>query len=106
MQLHYLDPLTLPALITAAALFSVGIAGIMLRRSIIAMLMCIELMLTAVNLTMVTFARENQDMGGQLMVFFIVVVAAAEGAIGLGLLIALFRNLKEVGTAKLNLMKE
>ena len=63
-------------------------------------------MLTAVNLTLVTFARENQDMHGQLMVFFIVVVAAAEGAIGLGLLIALFRNLKEIGTAKLNLMKE
>lgn len=104
--MNYNDPLILPALLTGAALFSIGLAGIMLRRSVIAMLMCIELMLTAVNLTLVTFARANNDIHGQLMVFFIIVVAAAEGAIGLGLLIALFRNLKEVGTAKLNLMKE
>lgn len=102
----YGDPLILPALITGAALFSIGLAGIMLRRSLIAVLMCIELMLTAVNLTLVTFARVNQDINGQLMVFFIIVVAAAEGAVGLGLLIALFRNLKEVGTGKLNLMKD
>lgn len=104
--MNYNDPLIMPALLTGAALFSIGLAGIMLRRSVIAMLMCIELMLTAVNLTLVTFARANHDIHGQLMVFFIIVVAAAEGAIGLGLLIALFRNLKEVGTAKLNLMKE
>jgi NADH-quinone oxidoreductase subunit K len=102
----YSDPMILPALLTGAALFSVGLAGIMLRRSVIAMLMCIELMLTAVNLTLVTFSRANHDVNGQLMVFFIIVVAAAEGAIGLGLLIALFRNLKEVGTGKLNLMKD
>jgi len=102
----YGDPLALPALLTGAALFSVGLAGIMLRRSLIAVLMCIELMLVAVNLTMVTFSKVNQDVNGQLMVFFIIVVAAAEGAVGLGLLIALFRNLKEVGTSKLNLMKE
>ncbi len=102
----YGDPMALPALLTGAALFSVGLAGVMLRRSIIAMLMCIELMLTAVNITLVTFSRVNHDIHGQLLVFFIVVVAAAEGAIGLGLLIALFRNLREVGTGKLNLMKE
>ncbi len=100
------DPMILPALLTGAALFAIGLAGITLRRSIIAVLMCIELMLTGVNLTLVTFARLNQDLNGQLMVFFIITVAAAEGAVGLGLLIALFRNLKEVGTAKLNLMKE
>ncbi len=102
----YGDPMALPALLTGAALFSVGLAGVMLRRSIIAMLMCLELMLTAVNITLVTFSRVNHDIHGQLLVFFIVVVAAAEGAIGLGLLIALFRNLREVGTGKLNLMKE
>jgi NADH-quinone oxidoreductase subunit K len=102
----YADPMALPALLTGAILFSIGLAGVMLRRSIIAMLMCIELMLTAVNITLVTFSRVNQDIHGQLLVFFIVVVAAAEGAIGLGLLIALFRNLREVGTSKLNLMKE
>ena len=103
---QYGDPTALPALLTGAALFSVGLAGIMLRRSLIAVLMCIELMLTAVNLTLVTFSRVNHDLNGQLMVFFIIVVAAAEGAIGLGLLIALFRNLREVGTSKLNLMKD
>jgi NADH-quinone oxidoreductase subunit K len=98
--------MALPALLTGAALFTIGLGGVMLRRSLIAVLMCIELMLTAVNLTLVTFSRVNQDINGQLMVFFIVVVAAAEGAIGLGLLIALFRNLREVGTSKLNLMKD
>lgn len=103
---HVSDPMIFPALITGAALFSIGLAGIMLRRSLIAMLMCIELMLTAVNLTLVTFSRLNQDVTGQMMVFFIVVVAAAEGAVGLGLLIALFRNLQEVGTSKLNVMKD
>ena len=102
----YTDPMALPALLTGAVLFFFFFAGIMLRRSLIAVLMCIELMLTAVNLTLVTFSRLNQDIHGQLMVFFIIVVAAAEGAIGLGLLIALFRNLKEVGTGKLNLMKD
>jgi NADH-quinone oxidoreductase subunit K len=102
----YNDPMILPALLTAAVIFSIGLAGVMLRRSLIAMLMCIELMLNAVNLTLVSFSRANQDLNGQLMVFFVVVVAAAESAIGLGLLIALFRNLKEVGTSKLTLMKE
>jgi NADH-quinone oxidoreductase subunit K len=100
------DPLAYQALIAGAALFSIGLTGILLRRNLIAVLMCIELMLTGVNLTLVTFSKVNQDLNGQLMVFFIVTVAAAEGAIGLGLLIALYRNLKEVGTAKLNLMKE
>ena len=103
---HLNDPYIFPALVTGAALFSVGLAGLMLRRSLIAVLMCIELMLTAVNVTLVSFSRLNQDIHGQLMVFFIVTVAAAEGAVGLGLLIALFRNLKEVGTAHLTQMKE
>lgn len=99
-------PFLYPALITGAALFSIGLAGIALRRSLIAMLMCIELMLTGVNITLVSFSHANADMNGQIMVFFIVTVAAAEGAIGLGLLIALYRNRKEVSTAQLNQMKE
>lgn len=106
MMNAYADPMALPALIAGAALFSIGLAGIMIRRNLIAILMCVELMLTAVNLTLVTFSRVNQDLNGQLIVFFVVTVAAAEGAIGLGLLIALFRNLKETGTTKLDLMKE
>ncbi len=99
-------PFLFPALITGAAMFSIGIAGIALRRSLIAMLMCIELMLTGVNITLVSFSYANADLNGQIMVFFIVTVAAAEGAIGLGLLIALYRNMKEVGTAQLSQMKE
>lgn len=95
-----------PALITAAILFSIGLVGISLRRSIISMLMCIELMLTGVNLTLVTYSHQNQDLSGQLMVFFIITVAAAEGAIGLGLLISLFRNQQTISTADLNRMKE
>jgi NADH-quinone oxidoreductase subunit K len=102
----YGDPMALPALLAGAALFTIGLVGIMLRRSIIAALMCIELQLTGVAITLITFARVNQDVDGQLLVFFIVTVAAAEGAVGLGLLIALFRNLREVGTAKLALMKD
>jgi NADH-quinone oxidoreductase subunit K len=100
------DLMTYWGLITGAALFAIGLSGIMLRRSLIAILMCIELMLSGVNLTLVTFSRANQDLNGQLMVFFIITVAAAEGAIGLGLLIALFRNLKEVDTSRLNQMKD
>jgi len=99
-------PYLFPALITGAALFSIGLAGIALRRSLIAMLMCIELMLTGVNITLVSFSQANADMNGQIMVFFIITVAAAEGAIGLGLLIALYRNMKEVSSAQLNQMKE
>ena len=68
--------------------------------------MSLELMLNAANLALVAISRFRGNLNGQIMVFFIVTVAAAEGAIGLGLLIALFRNLKEVGTAHLNKMKE
>ncbi len=100
------DHYVLQALILSAVLFSIGLGGIMIRRNLIALLMCIELMLTAVNISFVSFARANHDINGQLMVFFIVTVAAAESAIGLGLLIALYRNLKEVGTAKLSALKE
>jgi NADH-quinone oxidoreductase subunit K len=100
------DPFVIQSLILGAGLFSIGLIGILIRRNLIAILMCIELMLTAVNLTLVSFSRANADMNGQLMVFFIITVAAAEGAIGLGLLIALFRNLKEVGTAQLNVLRD
>jgi NADH-quinone oxidoreductase subunit K len=99
------DQFVAQALFLSAALFSIGLLGIVIRRSLIAVLMSIELMLTAVNVAFVSFARANQDINGQLIVFFVITVAAAEGAIGLGLLISLFRNLKEVGTAHLNTLK-
>jgi len=100
------DPLIVQGLVLSAGLFSIGLAGVLIRRNLIAILMCIELMLTAVNISLVMFAKANNDINGQIMVFFIITIAAAEGAIGLGLLIALFRNLKEVGTAHLNLLRD
>lgn len=105
-MLKITDPFIIQGLLLSAALFSIGLFGILIRRNLISILMCIELMLTAVNISLVMFARANQDLNGQVMVFFIITVAAAEGAIGLGLLIALFRNLKEVGTANLNLLRD
>ena len=100
------DPFLVQGLVLSAGLFSIGLTGVIIRRNLIAILMCIELMLTAVNISLVMFAKANGDLQGQIMVFFIITVAAAEGAIGLGLLIAVFRNLKEVGTAHLNLLRD
>jgi NADH-quinone oxidoreductase subunit K len=78
-------------LILAAALFSVGAVGVLVRRSIIVMFLCIELMLNAVNLTLVTFARIHGQIDGQIIVFFVIVVAAAEVTVGLALIVNLFR---------------
>lgn len=97
---------TTNVLIFSTALFFVGLFGVLARRNILIIMMCIELMLNATNLAFVTFAREMQDAGGQLAVFFIITVAAAEAAVGLGLLIALFRNLKSVSTEDIQLLKE
>lgn len=80
-----------PYLLLAAALFSVGAIGLMVRRNVLVMFMCIELMLNAVNLTFVTFSRGLDDIAGQSMVFFVLVVAAAEVVIGLGIIVSIFR---------------
>jgi NADH-quinone oxidoreductase subunit K len=76
----------------AAALFTIGAIGLLVRRNILIMFMCVELMLNAVNLTFVTFARMLDDIGGQSLVFFVMVVAAAEVVVGLGIIVALFRR--------------
>ena len=89
-----------------ATVFFIALAGIVVRRNILVLLMCIELMLNAVNLSFVTFARQMDDMGGQLAALFIIVVAAAESAVGLGLLIALFRTLRTVDTDDIRMLKE
>ena len=78
-------------LILAAALFTVGLVGVLVRRSIIVMFMCIELMLNAVNLTFVTFARIHGNLDGQVLSFFVMAVAAAEVTVGLALIVNLFR---------------
>ncbi len=89
-----------------AILFFIGMIGLVLRRNILVILMCIELMLAAVNLTYVAFSRSLQNVGGELSVFFIITVAAAESAVGLGLLIAMFRTLRTVDTDDLRVLKE
>lgn len=76
----------------AAVLFSIGAVGLLIRRNVLVMLMCIELMLNAANLTFVTYSRQLHDIGGQVAVFFVLVVAAAEVVVGLGIIVAIFRR--------------
>jgi NADH-quinone oxidoreductase subunit K len=79
-------------LLLAAVLFSIGATGLLIRRNVLVMFMCVELMLNAVNLTFVTFARMLNDIGGQVVVFFVLVVAAAEVVVGLGIIVSIFRR--------------
>ncbi|HKP73580.1 MAG TPA: NADH-quinone oxidoreductase subunit NuoK [Pyrinomonadaceae bacterium] len=76
----------------SAILFTIGVAGVIIKRNAIAMFMCIELMLNAVNLTFVAFSSYFRDVSGQLFVFIVMTVAAAEAAVGLGIILAIFRN--------------
>ncbi|MCX4192890.1 NADH-quinone oxidoreductase subunit NuoK [Methylophaga sp. OBS1] len=93
-------------LILAALLFSLAVAGIFLnRKNIIILLMCIELMLLAVNLNFIAFSHFSGDPAGQVFVFFILTVAAAEAAIGLAILVLLFRNLSTINVADLDRLK-
>ena len=79
-------------LILAAVLFAIGTFGVLVRRNPLVMFMCIELMLNAVNLSFVTLARELSDINGQTIVFFVMVVAAAEVVVGLGIIVSIMRN--------------
>ncbi len=76
----------------SAVLFTIGVVGVIIRRNAISMFMCIELMLNAVNLTFVAFGRSLESADGQIIVFFVMTVAAAEAAVGLALVISLFRH--------------
>ena len=76
----------------SAVLFTIGVVGVIIKRNVIQMFMCIELMLNAVNLTFVAFSSYFNDVTGQLFVFIVMTVAAAEAAVGLGIIIAIFRN--------------
>ncbi len=78
--------------LVAAALFTIGVAGVLVRRSALIIFMSIELMLNAVNLSFVAFSRQNGQMEGQVFVFFVMAVAAAEVAVGLAILVAIFRS--------------
>ncbi len=93
-------------LILAAVLFAIGIVGIFLnRKNLIVLLMAIELMLLAVNLNFVAFSHYLHDLAGQLFVFFILTVAAAESGIGLAILVVLFRNLSTIDVDDLDSLK-
>ncbi len=92
-------------LMLSAAVFTIGVFGFLTRKNIIIMFMSIELMLNAVNISLVSFSHYLQDLRGQVLVFFIVTVAAAEAAIGLAIIIALFRNKTTAHVDEMNEMK-
>ena len=93
-------------LVLAAILFSISIAGIIInRKNLIVILMSIEIMLLAVNLNFIAFSHYLNDLAGQVFVFFILTVAAAEAAIGLAILVVLFRNKQTINVADINEMK-
>jgi NADH-quinone oxidoreductase subunit K len=88
----------------SAVLFAIGVAGVLIRRNVIVMFMSIELMLNAVNLAFVALGRSVGSMDGQVIVIFVMTVAAAEAAVGLAIIIALFRNRETVNVDELNLL--
>jgi len=92
-------------LVLAALLFGVGAYGLLTKRSALIIFMCVELMLNAANLTFVTFARTLSDVGGQATVFFVMVVAAAEVTVGLGIVVAVFRRRSSTSVDELSEMK-
>ncbi len=89
----------------SALLFSMGVLGFLFRRNAIVMLMCVELMLNSVNLSLVAISQSLGDSAGLILVFFVMSVAAAEAAVGLALVIAIFRNKLTIDITKINLFK-
>jgi NADH-quinone oxidoreductase subunit K len=89
----------------AAALFTIGAVGLLVRRNTLVMFMCIELMLNAANLTFVSFAKALDDISGQVIVFFTLVVAAAEVAVGLAIIVAIFRRRQDVTADDVNALE-
>lgn len=92
-------------LVLSAVLFSLGVLGFLLKRNIITLFMSIELMLNAVNLSFVAFATQWQALSGHVFVFFVMVVAAAEAAVGLAIIIAVFRTRQTLNVDQVNLLK-
>lgn len=92
-------------LVLSAILFTLGAVGVLIRRNAIVIFMCIELMLNAVNISFVAFAHYLHSMQGQMFVFFTMTVAAAEAAVGLAIIVAVFRNKESVNIDDMNIMK-
>lgn len=92
-------------IILSAALFTIGVLGVLIRRNAIVVFMSVELMLNAANLALVAFARERLNVDGQVLVFFVITVAAAEVAVGLALLVAIFRTKKTADVDEVSTLK-
>lgn len=92
-------------LILSAILFAIGTIGVLTRRNAIVIFMCVELMLNAVNLTFIAFSKYLGNLDGQIFVFFVMTVAAAEAAVGLALMIAFFKNRESIDVEDMNMMK-
>jgi NADH-quinone oxidoreductase subunit K len=92
-------------LLLSAVLFACGVAGFLIKRNIITIFMCIELMLNGVNLAFVAFAAHWHRLNGQVFVFFVMVVAAAEAAVGLAIIIAVFRTRETLNVDRVNLLR-
>ncbi len=93
-----------PSLLVSAILFVIGVAGVLIRRNAIVVFMAVELMLNAVNLTFVALSQVH-GVSGQIMVFFVMTVAAAEAAVGLAIILAIFRHTQSVDLKSINLLK-
>jgi NADH-quinone oxidoreductase subunit K len=91
--------------VLAGALFTIGAVGVLIRRNAIVLFMCIELMLNAGNLALVTFSRMNGNLDGQIMAFFVMVVAAAEVVVGLAIIMSIFRTRRSASVDDANLLK-
>lgn len=92
-------------ILLSAALFTIGVLGVLVRRNAIVVFMSVELMLNAANLALVAFARERLSVGGQVIVFFVITVAAAEVAVGLALLVAIFKSKRTADVDEVNTLK-
>ena len=97
--------LATPALLLSAGLFAIGVVGVFLRRNVITVFMCVELMLNAVNLSFIAFSRWRGTLDGQVLVFFVLTVAAAEAAVGLAIIIAVHRRKDTLDVDAFSLMK-
>jgi NADH-quinone oxidoreductase subunit K len=92
-------------LVLSALLFTIGVAGVLIRRNAIVLFMCVELMLNSVNLSFIAFSKLNGDLNGQILSFFVMVVAAAEVVVGLGILVAIFRKRSSTSVDDVNLLR-
>lgn len=100
-----LEPNILSYLAVSAVMFSLGMIGVLTRRNAIVVFMCIELMLNAVNLSLVAFSKMHDDATGSMLVFFVMCVAAAEAVVGLAIVISLFRNKQNIDINDVNIFK-